>query len=80
MLEFVSDLGAEDLGMVVAVRGGWCRRCLSVLVWLPCGAAGALVGVLGIFLVFGVWWSGCGLFPLEALVFGGGGGFVGHFL
>ena len=55
MLEFVSNLGAGDLGMAVAVRGGWCRHFLGVLGWLPCGAAGALAGVLGIF-----WFSASG--------------------
>ena len=30
MLEFVLDPEAGDLGMMVAVRGGWRRRCLGV--------------------------------------------------
>ena len=69
MLEFVSDLRAGDLGIVVALGGGWCRRCLGVLGWLPCGATGALAGVLGIFWFSASGGVGAGCSPRRLLSF-----------
>ena len=68
-----------DLGMVVAVWGGLCRCCVGVL-GVPCGAAGALAGVLGTFWFWGpVEWLWA-VFPRGSCLFSGGGGLVDHFL
>ena len=69
MLEFVLDLGVGDLRAVVTVRGGWVvQTLLRRSQMVSCSTTGALVGARD-FLVFGVRWSGYGLFSPEALVF-----------